>query len=105
MRTVALALVAGVLIAGCLVRSASGRRLTGTCNGACDHYLACKQQSDPTARQKCLTECPQVFSDPQSLRMFENLSCRDAVEFVDGTARSHQMHTGSAPHVIVTLSQ
>jgi hypothetical protein len=86
MKNVVLALITGVLVAGCIARSITGRRLTGTCDGACDHYLSCKQRDDQASRQRCLSECPQVFSDAQSLRMFENLSCRDAVEFVDGTA-------------------
>jgi len=82
------AVLAGLLIAagiaGCLVRSATDRRVTGTCAGACDYYLACKHSSDATARGRCLHECPEVFSDSLSLKAFESLDCRDAVEYVDG---------------------
>ena len=70
-------------IAGCRLRT--GRRTTGTCSGACDHYLACKRSDDQAARTRCQRECPEVFSDEESLREFEKLSCRDPVEFVEGT--------------------
>jgi len=77
-------LIAALAITGCFLR-ASGRTLTGTCTGACDHYLSCKRSGDKAARGQCLTECSEVFSDERSLKEFEKLSCRDAVEYVDGT--------------------
>jgi hypothetical protein len=83
-KRLAFLLVLAALAASCLPRFARSRRLTGTCEGACDHYLACKDAHTPAAEQSCVTECRQVFADEESLRAFESLSCRDAVEYVDG---------------------
>lgn len=78
----------GLLLAGCVVRHlVGGPRLTGTCDGACAHYIECKPGHPEGQRARCETECPGVFSDSESLMMYESLSCKDAVEYVDGTAR------------------
>lgn len=74
-----------LVISACGLRT--GRRLTGTCQGACDHYLSCKHNDDAVARDRCLRECPEVFSDRESLKAFEALSCKDTVEFVEGSDR------------------
>ena len=83
-----------LLLTSCIVRHlVSGPRLTGTCNGACAHYIECKAGALPEDRTRCETECPDVFSDRDSLMAFEGLSCQNAVEYVDGTspkaARKH----------------
>ena len=75
-----------MLLTSCVVRHlVTGPRLTGTCHGACDHYVSCKPGHDDTDRTRCETECPGVFSDRDSLMAFESLSCKDTVEYVDGT--------------------
>jgi len=78
--------ICGLAIAGamtsCVVNRLMGPRLTGTCDGACDHYVACK--AGHADAKRCRSECPDVFSDRDSLMAFESLSCKDAVEFVDG---------------------
>ena len=87
-RSVRRGLVAGVvlaLIAGCVVQRLTGPRLTGTCEGACSHYVSCKQGAGPPERARCEAECPQVFGDRDSLMGYESLSCADAVEYVDGS--------------------
>jgi len=80
------AIVLGLAIAGgicsCVVHQLMGPRLTGTCEGACNHYVACKQGHADAKR--CRRECPDVFSDRDSLMAFESLSCKNAVEYVDG---------------------
>jgi hypothetical protein len=82
-------LVAGLalaaLIASCVVNRLVGPRLTGTCEGACSHYVACK--NGKADRGRCLSECPDVFADRDSLMAFESLSCPNAVEYVDGSQR------------------
>lgn len=82
-------LVLGALIAtfagSCIVRRLSGPRLTGTCDGACAHYVECKPGHAHKDADRCRTECPDVFADRDSLMAYESLSCQDAVEFVDGT--------------------
>ena len=40
--SIALALVAALAISGCVVRYIRGTQLSGTCAGACDHYLGCR---------------------------------------------------------------
>lgn len=80
-------LIAG-MIAGCVVKRLMGPRLTGTCDGACSHYVSCKAGAGPLERKRCAAECPDVFSDRDSLMAYESLSCTDAVEFVDGPAHA-----------------
>jgi hypothetical protein len=75
-----------LLLASCIVKHfVSGPRLTGTCRGACDHYVSCKPGRPDADRVRCESECPEVFSDRDSLMAFESLSCQNAVEYVDGT--------------------
>jgi hypothetical protein len=75
-----------VLLTSCMVRRwVGGPRLTGTCGGACAHYVDCKAGSTRDDRTRCEAECPEVFADRDSLMAFESLSCQNAVEYVDGT--------------------
>jgi hypothetical protein len=85
-KSIAYALLLALLITGCIVKRLQSPRLTGTCAGACDHYVACKPGHAATDSARCRAECPQVFSDPDTIMAYESLSCRDAVEYVDGTA-------------------
>jgi len=78
--------VIALSLIGCIVRRLSGPQLTGTCDGACAHYVQCKPGHGELDRARCLTECPEVFSDRDSLMGYESLSCEDAVDYVDGTA-------------------
>jgi hypothetical protein len=81
-----LALLIAILVSSCIVkRIVRGPTLTGTCKGACDHYVECKAKARAEDRQRCETECPDVFSDRDSLMAYESLTCQDAVEYVDGT--------------------
>jgi hypothetical protein len=82
----ALALIALSIGSSCIVKHlVSGPRLTGTCEGACSHYVECKAGARKEDRTRCETECPDVFSDRDSLMAYESLSCQNAVEYVDGT--------------------
>jgi hypothetical protein len=94
-------LVIGALIAmtiaSCVVRRImGGPRLTGTCDGACAHYVSCKSGAGAEERRRCNRECPDVFSDRDSLMAYESLSCPDAVEYVDGSQR--RTASKPAPH-------
>jgi hypothetical protein len=84
MRGVVLGLLVTVLITSCIVRRLSGPRVTGTCDGACAHYVECKPGHLDKDRKRCQFECPDAFSDRDSLMAYESLSCKDAVEYVDG---------------------
>ena len=87
LRGLALGVVITLVITSCIVRNlVSGPRLTGTCSGACAHYIECKPGHPERDRVRCQRECPTVFEDRDSLMAYESLSCRDAVEYVDGTA-------------------
>jgi hypothetical protein len=61
-------------------------RVTGTCEGACRHYLACKGSDDETAFRACLSECRLIFSSAETLEAFEKLDCADAIAFVEGSS-------------------
>lgn len=90
------AVAMGLLLAGsaaCMGRRSQGskyRKLTGTCEGACSHYLACKAEREEPAREDgyrvCVAECAEVFSSAESLRAFESLGCDDTVAFVEGSS-------------------
>lgn len=84
MKTVVAALVIAAAVAGCITRNTRTRQLTGTCAGACAHYVECKPNHPEEDRQRCLAECPDVFRDEDSLMGFESLTCKDAVEYIDG---------------------
>lgn len=89
----ALALTAlGLVVTGCY-RQARTQRFasSGSCTGACDHYLDCKESDSVSEREQCLEECEQIFvykgePDRASLQDFEELDCKAAVAFVDGDA-------------------
>lgn len=83
-RAFAIALVLGALLGGCVVRYVMGPQLTGTCEGACEHYAQCKGGISKDTRAACLDECPGVFADRESLMAFESLSCEDTIEYVEG---------------------
>jgi hypothetical protein len=62
---------------------------TGTCEGACEHYVDCKRSDSEAMRGTCLAECREIFvyqgePDRESLEQFEELECEAAVAFVDG---------------------
>ena len=80
------ALLLGVVVgaSACRFEVGRSRRLTGTCEGACDHYLGCKKSGDGAARTACVSECREVFQDEESLRAFESLECVDVIEYVEG---------------------
>lgn len=84
--TVATTAVLTLSLVGCLFSRIAGPRVTGTCAGACRHYAQCKTGSTDADRQRCLTECPDVLGDRDSLMAYENLSCDNAVEFIDGSS-------------------
>ena len=77
---------------GCVVNRLTGPQLTGTCGGACAHYVQCKPGHRDADRTRCMVECPDVFSDRDSLMAYETLTCDDAVEFIDGNAAKTAAH-------------
>ena len=90
-RIVVVVLIA-LVAASCIVRRMTGPRLTGTCAGACSHYIECKPGHADRDRSRCNAECPAVFSDRDSLMAYESLTCDNAVEFVDGGAKKTAQH-------------
>lgn len=84
LRAVILGLGIALLIASCIVKRFTGPRLTGTCDGACAHYTECKPGHSEVDRTRCTTECPDVFTDRETIVGYESLSCKDAVEYIDG---------------------
>jgi hypothetical protein len=82
----------GLSMIGCIVKRFTGPQLTGTCDGACAHYVQCKPGHGEADRTRCLAECPDVFSDQDSLMAYESLACDDAVDFIDGNAAKTAAH-------------
>lgn len=87
LRGVILGLALAFLIASCIVKRFTTPRLTGTCDGACAHYIECKPGHPEADRTRCQAECPDVFTDRDSLMGYESLSCKDAVEYIDGAPK------------------
>jgi hypothetical protein len=84
---VILGLFLALMVAGCIVKRLAAPQLTGTCDGACAHYIECKPGHAEADRSRCAQECPQVFADRDSIMGYESLACDDAVEYVDGPAK------------------
>jgi hypothetical protein len=97
-RSVWAGLAAGVVLAtgliGCIVQRVHSPQLTGTCEGACAHYVQCKPGHSNIDRDRCVAECPGVFGDRDSLMAYESLTCDDAVEFIDGDNPRTAAHRG-----------
>jgi hypothetical protein len=77
---------------------------TGTCAGACRHYLACKGDGSDASQKVCEEDCGEIFVDDgepdrESLREFEGLDCEIAVAFVDGDGGRRDRSAGSHPAV------
>ena len=85
MRHAVIATLLGAALASCVANRWASPRVTGTCAGACAHYVECKPGHSDRDGARCRAECPDVFADADSLGAYESLSCKDAVEFVDGT--------------------
>jgi hypothetical protein len=83
----AVVIFALVAAAGCAhyqVRRHPGRP-TGTCPGACAHYVDCKgSPQDDRLYATCVDECREIYEDPQVLVEYERLRCDDAVAFIEG---------------------
>lgn len=74
------------------IRYAAYRQMTartGTCEGACQHYIECKDENVPGALQGCIADCRDIYvydgeADQDSLMTFEGLDCPATIAFVDG---------------------
>ncbi|HLL22879.1 MAG TPA: hypothetical protein VK427_12150 [Kofleriaceae bacterium] len=85
-RGLVIGIFVALMIASCVARQVvTGPRLTGTCDGACAYYASCKTGGGADDKRRCTLECPDVFSDRDSLMAYESLSCPDAVEYIDGS--------------------
>nr|MBA3452925.1 hypothetical protein [Deltaproteobacteria bacterium] len=67
LRGAVLGLAIAVLIASCIVKRFTTPSLTGTCDGACAHYIECKPGHPEADRTRCKAECPDVFTDRDSI--------------------------------------
>ncbi|HTE51018.1 MAG TPA: hypothetical protein VK698_09130 [Kofleriaceae bacterium] len=83
------------------VRYARFQRLSGgggSCEGACRHYVECKEDSTPRALETCKTECRDIYvyngeADRESLAVFEGLDCKATIGFVEGNGGRHRTVT------------
>ncbi|MEM9491853.1 MAG: hypothetical protein AAGC55_22095 [Myxococcota bacterium] len=91
-RLIAILIVVAILAASCVRRAGepANRPLTGTCEGACTYYLACKsRQGDavtPHHRASCQRECADIFTSRDSLMALESLGCADLLAFIEGAS-------------------
>jgi hypothetical protein len=76
---------------------------SGTCEGACEHYVECKDDPPPDAYRQCLAECRDIYvhdgdADVDSLLVFEGLECKATIAFVEGTDEGrHRSATSGRP--------
>lgn len=72
------------------IRYKTYRMFTGTCPGACDYYVTCKQRQGDEVSESlqaaCVDECSQIFSSSDVIIAFESLLCEDAIAFVEGSS-------------------
>jgi len=57
-RGVVLGLVLAIVMTSCIVRHLTGPRMTGTCDGACAHYVECKPGHLNKDRARCQPNAP-----------------------------------------------
>lgn len=85
--TLALAVVLAAISFSCGHQPTVFRpRITGTCEGACRHYLVCKDRHSDKTMKVCVDECRIMFSGRHGLAAFEHLSCEKAVSFIEGNS-------------------
>jgi hypothetical protein len=68
----------------------------GTCDASCSHYLQCKGNVDPAARQPCLAKCAQMGLGQQQLLDYEGTDCATAIWQAENTGGT-SAGTGAAP--------
>jgi hypothetical protein len=95
------------VVAGCVAPGRYGVRryaaeVTGSCEGACDHYLSCKATDSARTRDACIDECEEIYEDPFTLAHFESLECIEAIEFVEGPSGRGPGTTVAGPSKGVT---
>lgn len=90
-RSIATAVVLALALGACVKRQTLGsRQVTGTCEGACEHYASCKKGDDPALLRRCVRECKVIYADDagvedtETLGLFERLDCEEAIGFVEG---------------------
>lgn len=57
--------------------------VTGTCEGSCAHYLACKNVSDAAYKTECVKGCVALKRPAQDLAQFESMDCATAIATVE----------------------
>jgi len=60
----------------------------GSCDGACAHYLTCKQIDTPDNRSQCTQQCDGLGLTPDQLANYEATDCATAIADIDGTGSS-----------------
>ena len=88
--------IASVSGTSCVKRQTAGSSaISGSCEGACRHYVSCKRSNDPSLLRECVRDCASIYTDDtgaedaETLGLFERLDCEEAVSFVEGsTARN-----------------
>ncbi len=87
----AIALAIALAAGACVKRQTLGsQQVTGTCEGACEHYVSCKKSDDPALLRRCVRECRSFYTDDsgaedaETLGLFERLDCEETVSFVEG---------------------
>ena len=68
----------------------------GTCDASCSHYLQCKGNVDPGARQPCLAKCVQMGLGQQQLLDYEATDCATAIWQAENTGGNGNGGTGGA---------
>jgi hypothetical protein len=61
---------------------------SGTCDGACAHYLGCKNIDTPDNRTQCTDQCASLNLTPDQLANYEATDCQTAIAAIDGNGGS-----------------
>lgn len=57
--------------------------ITGTCEGSCAHYLACKSVDDAATKAECVKGCAAMKRPAADLARFEAMDCATAIATVE----------------------
>lgn len=93
----------GFLLAACVVpppqqqqqAAATGQpqqagAAAGTCDGVCQHYLGCKQVTDPASYQQCLNECGAAGVTPDQMAQYQQTDCAQAISIYENYGQQSQ---------------
>lgn len=89
---VGFAIITSSFTVGCVKsQSVTRTRASGSCAGACSHYISCSGKDSKEVYAACFRECRFAYSDrgnedKRTLGHIESFDCAEIVSFVEGSS-------------------